>query len=280
MTEAGRDSANHCYRHPDRQSFILCQRCGRTICPSCQTEAAVGFHCPECVQEARASAPRSRPQLLRSARRIRTSDGPVITYTIIVVTAVVFLAQQVSGGYVDALLVYRPWLTTLLPWTMLTSLFVHGSFIHVLFNMFSLFIFGRILEPAIGRWRFLVLYLLSGFGGSVAVLLLNPGGGVLGASGAIFGLMGALFAIQRGLGGNGSQLVVLLVLNLAIGFLVPNISWQAHLGGLITGVLIGVIYSRTRRRDKQLTQKLLIGGLAATLVAITVAAVAVLLSSR
>ena len=265
--DAGRDSANFCYRHPDRQSYILCQRCGRTICPECQTQAAVGFHCPECMRESRASSPRMTPTITQAARRVGRSDGPVVTYTLIAVTFLVFVLQLVVP-VVTYYLSYIPGRTSVAPWTMITSLFVHSptSFLHILFNMLSLFIFGRIIEQGIGRVRFLTLYFLAGFGGSVAVLLLSPGTGAYGASGAIFGLLGAFFILQRGMGGNNTQLIVLIAINLGIGFIVPGISWQSHVGGLIVGAVVAFIYTRTRQRTQQRQQILLVASLFAFLV--------------
>ena len=271
MSGAQPDPQNHCYRHSDRESYILCQRCGRTICVSCQTQAAVGLHCPECIREGRARVPRTKSRLATSVGRLAAPGSPAVTYSIIGLTALVFLLQLLSGGLVTRYLTYFPALTAREPWTLITSLFVHstGSFLHILFNMFSLFIFGRILEPMVGRGRFLVLYLLSGLGGSVAVLLLNPSGGVLGASGAIFGLLGAFFVIQRGLGGNSGQLVVLIVINLTIGFFVPNISWQAHVGGLVVGTLVAFVYMRTRLGRQKNRQLLLVTSIAAGLIALS-----------
>ena len=270
------DSANRCYRHPDRQSFILCQRCGRTICPQCQTEAPVGYHCPECVREARASAPRTSRPLLKSVRRTGSS-GPIVTYSLIGINVVIFLLQQLSP-VVTYYLYYDPTLTASEPWRLITSVFAHSSIWHIALNMLSLFIFGRILEPMLGRSRYLALYLISGLGGSVAVLLLNPGGGVLGASGAVFGLMGAILVILRGLGGNGTQLLVLIGLNLAIGFIVPNVAWQAHVGGVITGALIALVYVRTRARRQQTLQWILVASVLAGLVVLTLIGITVFFS--
>lgn len=261
-------SSDTCYRHPDRQSYVLCQRCGRTICPQCQTQAAVGVQCPECVREGRASTPKRTSRLVRAFRPGGTQ--PVVTWSLIGVTVLVFIAQQVSGGLVNAYGVYRPQLTLLLPWTPITSIFLHASVLHILFNMYSLFVFGPILEHLLGRARFLALYLIAGFGGSVAVLLMNPFGGVLGASGAIFGLMGAFFVIQRGLGGNNVQIFIVIAINLGAGFFIPGISWQAHVGGLIAGAAVAFVYLRTRRVDQRGTQIALVAAIAATLVVITV----------
>lgn len=275
MTNPPDTSTGHCYRHPDRQSFVLCQRCGRTVCPQCQTQAAVGVHCPECVREDRASAPRTRPAVVTA---LRSTNTPVVTYSIIALCVLVFIAQSIPGTVgtmVDLFGAYRPRYTAQLPWTMVTSMFLHGSIPHIALNMFSLYIFGSILERSLGRGRFIALYLLSGFAGSVAVLLLAPTIAVVGASGAIFGLLGAFFVIQRKLGGNNLQLVILIVLNLVIGF-VPglNIAWQAHIGGLVVGAAVAFVYLRTRSQAQRTTQILGVSGIAAALIAVTVAVVA------
>jgi membrane associated rhomboid family serine protease len=282
VTQA-RTAGNVCYRHPDRQSFILCQRCGRTICPQCQTQAAVGVHCPECVREARASAPRAQPTIVTALRR---QGAPVVTYAIIALCIAVFLVQLVTtylvpsagNAFAAYFAVYQPPFTAVVPWTMITSTFSHSTafpFLHILFNMFSLFIFGPILERMLGRLRFLALYLLSGFGGSVAVLLIAPDTRVLGASGAIFGLLGAFFVIQRRLGFRNPQLLLLVGLNLAIGFIPGmSISWQAHVGGLVVGAAIALIYFLTRRESQRGAQAVAVVGTALLLVASAVVRVA------
>jgi len=135
--------------------------------------------------------------------------------------------------------------------------------------MYSLFILGPELERLVGRWRFLALFLLSGLGGSVAVLLSSPGSPVIGASGAIFGLFGAYFIIARHLGGNSRQLIIVIVINLVIGFIVPNIAWQAHVGGLLIGALVAFVLVRTRDRQKRGIQLPLLAGVLALLIAAT-----------
>jgi membrane associated rhomboid family serine protease len=281
VTDAARNPANYCYRHPDRQSFVLCQRCGRTICGECQTPAAVGFHCPECMKESRASAPRRRPAIVTAFRR--SSTAPVVTWSIIALCVIVFGVQYLTGGpssgAATAALLYYPPFTEFQPWRMLTALFLHGSFLHILFNMYSLLIFGPILEHALGRWRFLALYLLSGLGGSIAVLLIAPGIAVVGASGAIFGLLGAFFVIQRKLGGNSLQLVIVIGLNLVIGFVIPSIAWQAHVGGLVVGGLVAFVFLRTRAAEKRNEQLLLLFGVLVGLTVLTVIGV-ILLHAR
>ncbi|HRN29397.1 MAG TPA: rhomboid family intramembrane serine protease, partial [Terrimesophilobacter sp.] len=129
MTDAnphgGTVDSSVCYRHPNRPSFVLCQRCGRTICGECQTPAAVGFHCPECIRESRANAPRvkSRVRVAMSP----TSGVPVVTYSIMALCVVIWLAQIFIGDAVTAYLLYYPPLTVAEPWRMLTAAFVHST---------------------------------------------------------------------------------------------------------------------------------------------------------
>lgn len=197
-----------------------------------------------------------------------------MTWSIIALCVIIYGLQLLPNSPVtSALLYYAPYTYTE-PWRMITALFVHSptSFLHILFNMFSLFIFGPIMEQMLGRVRFLALYLLSGFGGSVAVLLIAPGTPVVGASGAIFGLLGAYFVIQRKLGGNATQLLIVIGLNLVIGFLPgTNIAWQAHVGGLIVGAGAALVYLRTRRLDQRLAQVIALTGIFVVLVALTLA---------
>lgn len=168
------------------------------------------------------------------------------TYTLIAVCVLVYAVQFIGGSTVTNALVYFAPYTLIHPWTIVTSMFSHGSPLHLLFNMYSLYVLGTMLEPALGRARFLSLYFISGLAGLVAVAWLTPGTAVLGASGAIFGLLGALFIIVRRLGGNTMQIVILLVINVVIGFIVPNIAWQAHIGGLVVGAAIAAVFVRTR----------------------------------
>ncbi|GAA1957363.1 rhomboid family intramembrane serine protease [Agromyces allii] len=275
MTDAGAERANFCYRHPDRQSFVLCQRCGRTVCGECQTPAPVGVICPECMREQRASAPRTKPAMVSRFRSAADRGAPVVTYALIGITALVYLLQWIPGlGVTNALFFSPVFMTEVFPepWRALTSVFLHSTslFFHILLNMYTLWIFGRLLEPMLGRGRFLALYLISGLAGSIGVVVFaDPGSQVLGASGAIFGLMGAFVVIQRRLGGNMTQLYILLAVNLAIGFIPgANISWQAHLGGLIGGALVGLILLETRARTRLGIQIGLLIGLTVVLFAI------------
>ena len=218
------------------------------------------------MRESRQSAPRTKPAVVTSVRRLAQPGTPIVTYVIMALCVAVFAAEAITGQLVgsgspivNALLYYPPY-TAVQPWRMLTSLFVHGSILHILFNMYSLFILGPELERLVGRWRFIALFLLSGLGGSVAVLLSSPGSAVIGASGAIFGLFGAYFVIARHLGGNSRQLIIVIVINLVIGFIVPGVAWQAHVGGLLIGALVAFILVRTRDGRKRGIQLVLLAG--------------------
>jgi membrane associated rhomboid family serine protease len=276
VSEQPATTENRCYRHPDRESFVRCQRCGRTICGQCQTPAAVGVHCPECMREARQSSASSRPITTRFARAVGTrSQRPIVTYAIIVLCLVIYGIQYLTGNVVTNALIYAPILTASEPWRMLTTIFIHESILHVGFNMYSLWVVGPALETMLGRVRYIALFVIAGFAGSVSVLLLaNPLVGALGASGAIFGLFGAYFVIMRRLGGNSTQMLIVIVLNLVISF-VPGlgISWQAHVGGLVAGVAVAFVYLETRGRGRRWLQITLTAVVALVLIAITAAKV-------
>lgn len=270
-----RNRDDFCYRHPRAESFVLCQRCGKTICPECQIQAAVGFHCPDCAGVKKSGG---LGGLFRrgSSGSVSVGTRPSATYVLLGIIVAVYAGQLLSGGLLTQLFLYWPPLTAIEPWRMVTTIFVHSqsSVFHILFNGYSLFILGTLVERLIGPGRFVTLFLLSGFGSSVLVSMLYPTSAVVGASGAIFGLFGALFVIQRSFGGANTQLLIVLGLNLVMGFIVPGISWQAHIGGLITGAIVANIMVRTRGEDpKRQRQGLGLVGLG--LVALTVLGVVV-----
>lgn len=253
--QPGRSGGEGCSRHPDRQSFVLCQRCARTVCPACQTPAPVGVICPDCLRAA-APARARRAGVLRGAA---LSSAPV-SYGIIALTVAVFLAQLLLGlvlsgrDPVAGLLLFNSRFLEgvgaagFQPWRMLTASLVHGGFLHLLFNMLTLWIFGRALEEVYGPRRLLAVWIVSVLGSSLAVLLLSPGVSVVGASGGVFGLMGAYFTVMRRARMDTRTLVILIGLNLAAGFLLPGISWQAHVGGLLTGAACGALLHRDLAR--------------------------------
>ena len=253
-----------CYRHPGRETGVSCQRCGRYICPECQLPNAVGYLCPE---DGRVPV----------ATKLKNDSRPLLTISIIVLNVFLYLGQLSSGGTLTNTLLYVPLLTESQPWRMITAGFVHseGSFMHIALNLYSLYILGSVLEPMLGRLRFFTLYLLSILGGSIAVLLLDsPISSVVGASGGVFGLMGAYFIILKSLGQSGGQITAIIALNLVFSFIGSNISWQAHLGGLVVGGLVAFAYAKTRQVYQKQRQQLYVAGIFVGLLAITVYGVA------
>jgi membrane associated rhomboid family serine protease len=203
------------------------------------------------------------------------SDQPRVTISLIMINLVIWLLQVIPGSTVTSTLFYAPLLTVIEPWRMITAGFVHSpdSFWHILLNAYSIYIFGRVIEPMLGPIRFLVLYLVSIFGGSAMVLWLGePVVPVVGASGAFFGLMGAYLIMLRAIGDNSGLLVGLIAVNLAFGFLVPGISWQGHLGGLLAGMAVTAVYARTRYKSG-LSQKIQVLGVIGLIALATVAGV-------
>jgi membrane associated rhomboid family serine protease len=203
------------------------------------------------------------------------SDQPRVTISLIMINLVIWLLQVIPGSTLTSTLFYAPLLTVIEPWRMITAGFVHSpdSFWHILLNVYSIYIFGRVIEPMLGPVRFLVLYLVSIFGGSAMVLWLSePVVPVVGASGAFFGLMGAYLIMLRAIGDNSGLLVGLIAVNLAFGFLVPGISWQGHLGGLLAGMAVTAVYARTRYKSG-LSQKIQVLGVIGLIALATVAGV-------
>jgi membrane associated rhomboid family serine protease len=261
------DRENYCYRHPDRQSFVLCQRCGRTVCSSCQTQASVGVHCPECVKEARAAAPKQRPAAVRAARAWRSgTDRPLATFAVIGLMAIVFLVGLLLPAVLNAL-AYFPALTLSQPWSLVTYTLVHISPFSVLIDGIIMYLIGHQIEQLFGRRRFIVLFLITALAGAVTVIVFVPGGAVFGAGPVIWGMFGAILIYTRSQGGNVTGLLIMLGLFLILGFVLRSM-WQANVGGLVAGAAVTAVYLRygAIRQKRQRTYALL--GIAGALVAI------------
>lgn len=198
---------------------------------------------------------------------------PVVTFTLIGICAVSFVLQLAVPGWTQQFM-YAPVLGVGEPFRFLTAAFLHstGFFGHILFNMWALYVTGQFLEPVLGRARFIALCVLSAIGGSVAVLLLaSPVQAVVGASGMVFGLFGAMVPVLRRLGGNAAQIIGLIAINGVIGFLVPGISWQGHLGGLVVGLALGYAFAHAPRGRQKLFGWLLPAVVAVVLLVVVLA---------
>jgi membrane associated rhomboid family serine protease len=227
-----------CYEHPDRLASAVCRSCNRPICTVCMVQAPVGWHCHQCVRRDARRAPVIRYQP-GAAALPRLSRTPVTT-ALIVVNVLLFVVATSSNSLTENTWAYPIAMQNGGQWYRLfSSFFVTNSFLDVALNMWCLLIIGRLVEPALGMWRYLALYLLSGLGGSVAYYLLgNPFQPAAGASGAIFGLFGAYFILARRSSANTSGILALIGVNLAFSFLIPNVAWQAHVGGLVAGLAV------------------------------------------
>ena len=260
-----------CYRHKNRETGVRCSNCGRPICPDCMTTTSVGMRCPECAGR------RTKVRTVGS-----TGSEPTLTYFLIGLNVLVFLgatlggASATGGGVSGSQLLTEGALSRAAVadgeyWRLVTSGFLHAGFLHLLFNMLSLWILGSLLEPAVGRLRFALIYFVSLLCGSFGALLLQPDGLTVGASGAIFGLMAAaaIYARNRGLSLMESGLGVWIVLNLVITFTFPNISIGGHIGGLIGGGLAALVLFdlRDQVRLPELATSLICGVLGALAIA-------------
>jgi membrane associated rhomboid family serine protease len=283
-----------CYRHPGRETYVRCTRCDRPICPDCMREASVGHQCPECVAEG-----------LRTQRPARTAFGGgaagragYVTKTLIGLNVLVMLISVASagggglaGGGLGGLMggstpltlsgavlgeaIYGGELHGIATgewYRLITAMFLHYGVLHLLLNMWALWVLGRSLETALGPLRFAALYLVAGLGGNVAAYLFSaPNAATAGASTAIFGLFAAIFVIMRRLGRDTSAVIPILVINLIFTFTVPSISIAGHLGGLVTGGALALVLAYAPRTQRTLVQAVGVGAITFLLLALVVA---------
>jgi len=263
-SQAGQEVPPTCYKHPDRETWVSCVRCGRHACPDCLREASVGQQCLECVRGAG-----------QGTRQARTAFGgrPVataaVTWTLVGLNVALFLVELVKpslatdwgmlgyastgfGGPLQGVAAGQ-W------YRLLTSAFLPPAtglgglgFLDILFNMWALIVVGPSLEQLLGRVRFLTVYVLSAIGGGVAFFLIGPSNVfALGASGAIFGLFGAWFVVARKLHLDIRGIVTIIAINLAFSlFYRSTIAWQDHVGGLIVGALTTAAFAYAPRKHR------------------------------
>jgi membrane associated rhomboid family serine protease len=261
----GRDTPPTCYRHPGRETWVSCVRCGRHACPDCLRDAAVGQQCIDCVRGATGQG----GQRARAARTVfggRPSRAATATWTLIAVNIVLYLVELAHQSLAAAwwMLGYAQYypggpfhgVAAGESYRLITSAFLPGTgslgILDIAFNMWALYVVGPSLEQMLGKVRFLSVYLLSAVGGSVLFYYLAPQNvPALGASGAIFGLFGAWFVASRKLGLDSRGIVLLIVLNLGLSLLYRStIAWQDHVGGLIVGAVVMAAYAYAPRKNR------------------------------
>jgi len=276
-----------CYRHPGRETNVACSSCGRPICPDCMTSTPVGMRCPDCA--------RQRTRVHRAPAGLTAGAAPV-TMGFIGLCVAGFVAQLAGGmdlldgspagsvtvdygllgfGVGDA----RP--LTLIGvsegeyYRIITGGLLHSGVIHLGLNMLALYFLGRLLESAIGAWRFAGVFVVSLIGGSLGALILSPDDLTVGASGAVFGLMAAAFleARDRGLDDVASQIGFYVVINLVFTFSIPNISIGGHLGGLVAGGALTLLLAQVRRSAGSGARPVEMGAIGALAVALLIGCV-------
>ena len=244
-------AAPDCPRHPGVRSVDYCKRCNRPMCVDCLIPTEVRSICVDCTS--------SKRGWVRQASRAAQMGAPVVTYAMMAICILMYLVTWVVPSLKSSLALVPLFLMSR-PWTILTGAFLHGGLLHILFNMLSLYWVGRAIEPVLGWWRFLTVYLVSALGGSAFILawcLIQPSEllvGTVGASGAVFGLFGAVFVLQRLGGADTTPILTLLGINLVYGFLASGISWQAHIGGAVAGVAATWVLARLARPRPGITE--------------------------
>ena len=290
--------ATVCYRHPNRPTRLSCTECNRPICIDCSIDASVGQKCPECA------APVGRARVIdarrTTGRRSGFTGAPVTRFLVLVTVAIYlleflspefsrFISGQAFRNTVTGAIFYEPGIFEHVNaslaqgeyWRMATHALLHASTMHILFNMYALYLFGPELERRVGSVPFAFFYVAAAAGGSAAAYLLGPITMIaVGASGAIFGLFGAWIYVSWRMrhtpAGQAQfrQLSVLLAINLALPLFIPNVAWQAHVGGLVFGAAMAAVWGAFAAGKPQAEQRR--SAIAAAFLAIAILAVMVL----
>ena len=245
----------YCYRHPDRETGLSCSECGRPICTDCMTAGPVGLRCPD---HATSSGKRSAPRAIAGRATIAPTThlrgtGALVTKTLIAVNVGIYLITAAQGAGLNApggplwdkMILWGPYIARNEYWRLITAAFLHAGVLHIAFNMLALWWFGAAVENYLGRARFIGLYLVGGLAGSAGALIQAPLTPVVGASGAIFAILGAMLILEwQTTGRLAGNAMTLIVINLALGFAIVNVSIGGHIGGLIGGILATLTFAR------------------------------------
>jgi membrane associated rhomboid family serine protease len=241
-----------CYRHPDRETGLSCYECGRPICAECMRPSPVGVRCPDHA---------GTKSAIRAPRIVaRPAGDALVTKILIGINLAVYLITAVQGAGLnqpggklfDDWALFGPAVANGDWWRLVTSMFLHGFVLHIVFNMVALWYIGGPVEQYLGRLRFALLYFVSGLAGSAGALVASPHGFTVGASGAIFGILGAMLILEwnatgRFGGAAASMIAINLVFNFAYNGAGGNISIGGHIGGLIGGILVTLSFARWGR---------------------------------
>jgi membrane associated rhomboid family serine protease len=242
-----------CYRHPNRETGVSCSNCGNPICPDCMTSTPVGMRCPDCAGQ------KQRVHTMRSMH-----VDPIATYVLIAINVLMFLGAGSGGSFLTGsggggsqvyadFVLFGPAIHLQDEyWRLVTYGFLHSGILHIGFNMYILYWLGTMLEPSLGHVRFVALYFASLLAGAFGALLLDPNAATVGASGAVFGLMAAAFVMQRsrGIDPMASGIGPIILINLALGFVIPNVSIGGHIGGLVGGAIAAFLMDQASARRR------------------------------
>ena len=226
---------HYCKNHPQKETYVRCTRCENYICTECMRSASIGYQCPSCASDSTLVI-----KGINRNRFIPSQKNTQVTKFLSISLLVVYVFQFLLGDVLIAnFALFAPSVANGQWWLLITAGFLHGSIIHLLFNVYILWVLGSQLENIVGKTKFIIIYFGSLFGGSLASYLFSPFGSYsIGASGAIFGLMGAMLVVGRKRNLDISQITTLVVINVVIGFVLSGIDWRAHLGGLAAGAFI------------------------------------------
>lgn len=209
----------------------------------------MGWQCARCIHRDSRTSPVIRWQPRRPGTLGTTRMTPLVM-ALVAVNVAAFLVEETNFSSIVYRFALQPVLTRHEPYRLVTAAFLHANFTHILLNMITLIIIGPAVEAAVGRTRFVVVYLLAAIGGNLLDYLVGPLNSFgLGASGAIFGLMGTYLVLARSRRWDTSVVGILIVVNLVFSFADPGIDWQAHVGGLAVGALLGWVFGQTERRS-------------------------------
>jgi len=250
------DEVLHCYRHPDRETRVSCSECGRGVCPDCMVYAPVGIRCLEHASQGKPKGPATAQRTVRTARSGFLGQDGIVTKILIALNVGIFLINLLQGASLNSnggslfadWALFGPVVAQGDWWRLITAAFLHGGIVHLGLNMLFLWIVGLPVESAIGKWRFLAVYLISALAGSAGALLLSPTAVTVGASGALYGILGVAVVLeQQGSHVLGGSALGLVIVNFVLSLAIPGVSIGGHAGGFVGGVLCGLVLTNFGR---------------------------------